>query len=309
MNGSRRWLRRFGLALGLVVAALTCLAVGILATAEWQYRAALRNPVTPPPAVATASPDPNAPVLILLHGAGLNGHMWDAVRRDLDPAWRVIALDLPGHGARRGEVFTLAGASAAVAAAARSVAPAPVVLVGDSLGGYSAMAAAAALPQEQLRGLMLGGSSSNFGWGKFPGHLKDMVVLRVMSTFIDDTRFVAKALPVFGVSEADAPAILAGGVSVAAVPASGRDLIGVDFRAKLAAIRQPVLIVNGSGDARALAEEASFVAAAPQGTTYRFENCEHGVSMRRPAEFAAQLNAFVRRVQSMPPTPAQAPKP
>lgn len=44
---------------------------------------------------------PTDPTLVLLHGATLNSHMWDAVRRDLNPKYRVIAPDLPGHGARR----------------------------------------------------------------------------------------------------------------------------------------------------------------------------------------------------------------
>lgn len=97
--------------------------------------------------------------------------MWDAVRRDLNPSYRVIALDLPGHGAHADGRFTLAAATAAVAAAARSVAPAPVLLVGDSLGGYTAMAAASAVPAKQLRGLMIGGASSNFGHAKLFGYL------------------------------------------------------------------------------------------------------------------------------------------
>ena len=44
---------------------------------------------------------PTDPTLVLLHGATLNSHIWDAVRRDLNPKYRVIAPDLPGHGARR----------------------------------------------------------------------------------------------------------------------------------------------------------------------------------------------------------------
>ena len=87
-----------------------------------------------------------SPVLILLHGATLNGRMWDPVRRYLDPAYRVIAPDLPGHGTRRNEPYTVEAAVAAAVAAAQSVAPAPVILVGDSLGGYTSIASASALP-------------------------------------------------------------------------------------------------------------------------------------------------------------------
>ncbi len=51
--------------------------------------------------------EPGAPTLILLHGATLNGRMWDPVRRALDPRWRVLTPDLPGHGARSAERYTL----------------------------------------------------------------------------------------------------------------------------------------------------------------------------------------------------------
>ena len=73
-----------------------------------------------------------APVLILLHGAGGNQAMWNPVRRHLDPRWRVVALDLPGHGSKSDGHFTLEGAVETVAAEVRRLAPARVVLVGDS---------------------------------------------------------------------------------------------------------------------------------------------------------------------------------
>ena len=39
--------------------------------------------------------------VVLVHGATLNGRSWDPVRRLVDPRFRVLAPDLPGHGARR----------------------------------------------------------------------------------------------------------------------------------------------------------------------------------------------------------------
>jgi pimeloyl-ACP methyl ester carboxylesterase len=84
-----------------------------------------------------------------------------------------------------------------------------------------------------------------------------------------------------------------------------RSLLLVDFKAKLAKIDQPVLVVNGTLDARAISQEAGFVAAAPHATAYHFENTLHGVSMRRSAEFAALVNDFAARALAAP----QPPKP
>ncbi|MES2959068.1 MAG: alpha/beta hydrolase [Pseudomonadota bacterium] len=301
-----RALRWLGLGLGGLVAAALLIVLGLAALAEWQrYRAPPRTaPLTfevlPSGASASASASASAPVLILLHGAGLNGHMWDAVRRHLDPRWRVIALDLPNHGSRRDEVFTLYAAVATVAEAARSVAPAPVLLVGDSLGGYTAMAAASALPREQLRGLVLAGSSGQRGIGQVFGYLQGLVFTRILSLRFSESEFAARALPIFGVSEADRPAITAAGVNTSAVPTAVRGLLFFDFRSALAAVEQPVLIVNGDLDRGAIEGEAALVAAARQATTYRFENTGHGVSMRRSAEFAAVVNDFAARTLLAP---------
>ena len=288
--------------LGLALA----VALAIVAVAEWNYRAAVRQPrVAQLPADAGAG-DAGRPVLILLHGAGLNGHMWDAVRRHLDPAWRVIALDLPGHGLRRDQPYSLEGASATIAAAARAVAPAPVLLVGDSLGGYSAIAAASALPATQLRGLVIAGSSANFdGAMQWPRYVKDIATITAMVAVVDQKDFANRALGLFGVAEADRAAIIAAGVHLPAVPQAGRALIHVDMRSRLAAIEAPVLIVNGAQDTRAVAQEASFVAAARHGTHYRFDDTGHGVSMRRPADFARVINDFARQHAARPaPGPA-----
>jgi pimeloyl-ACP methyl ester carboxylesterase len=282
----------FKILLGLV--ALLLLGVlALLAQAEWAWQHH-RAMVNPPRVEAPAG---QGPVLILLHGAGLNGRMWDAVRRELDPRWRVIALDLPGHGARLGEPFTLEAAAAAVQQAAEAVAPAPVILAGDSLGGYTAMAAASALPQAQLRGLVLGGSSGNFEPLEVFNYAGNVVLVKALLVFADEPVVLEKAMAKFGFTPADATAVLAAGGSIRAVPVAVRALMGEDFKSRLAAISQPVLIVNGSDDERAIAKEPDFIkglAHAPQ--VVHVQDCGHGVSIRRPRQFAAVLNGFAAQL-------------
>ncbi|MES2959073.1 MAG: alpha/beta hydrolase [Pseudomonadota bacterium] len=239
------------------------------------------------------------PVLILIHGATGNGRMWDAVRRHLDPRWRVIAPDLPGHGARRNETFTLQSAVETVAAAARAVAPAPVVVGGDSLGGYTALAAAAALPREQLKGLVLGGSTANMVGSALRSLKVRQCLVLGLGALLGEKRLakaLAKDLRKMGLSEEDIDATIAGGLNHRVFPQAVRALQGVDFRATLAAVEQPVLIVNGSKDKIFVEQEPSFLAAARQATSHRFEDCEHGVSLRRSREFAALVNAFVAKM-------------
>ena len=83
--------------------------------------------------------------LVLVHGSRLSASQWSpqTARLAADPALRdwleVVVPDLPGHGARSSEPFTLDRAVGAVAAAVEAdPAVECVVLAGHSLGGYVA---------------------------------------------------------------------------------------------------------------------------------------------------------------------------
>jgi pimeloyl-ACP methyl ester carboxylesterase len=244
---------------------------------------------------------PTTPVLILIHGATGNGRMWDAVRRHLDPRWRVLAPDLPGHGARRGEAFTLQAAVDTIAELARSVAPAPVVLAGDSLGGYTALASAAALPRQQLLGLVLAGCTANMVGGALRSLLIRQMLVLGLGGLLGEARLgrlLAKDLRKMGIADEDIQATIDGGLNHSAFPQAVQALRDIDFRPRLAAVEQPVLVVNGSKDKIFVDQEASFLAVARHATSHRFADCEHGVSLRRSREFAHLLNDFVGKLQA-----------
>jgi pimeloyl-ACP methyl ester carboxylesterase len=84
--------------------------------------------------------------ILFLHGGGLNGHTWDVVCDLLRPDFRCIALDLRGHGdsdwAPDGD-YRLQAHIRDIRHVIGSVAAAPLVLVGMSLGGLVGLAAAA----------------------------------------------------------------------------------------------------------------------------------------------------------------------
>lgn len=247
--------------------------------------------------------DPTAPpVLILIHGATMNGQMWAPVRRHLPPGLRVLAPDLPGHGARRGERFTLAGAVATVVEAARSVPDSPVVLAGDSLGGYMALAAASALPRRQLRELLVGGCTGNIeGFAMMSHFIPKTWLFKTLLALMGEDKLVASLsgkvramLAEAGVAAEDAETIVAAGLSASVFEQAVAALRGVDFRANLAAVEQPVLLLNGDQDHVMIRQEAAFLAAARQGAVQRW-NCQHGVSLLRSREFAALLAAAAQR--------------
>ncbi len=95
------------------------------------------------------------PAMTLLHGAGLNAHTWDGTLLAL--ARDALALDLPGHGEsewRDDFDYRPATNAAAVAEVLDAVDAGPQLVVGHSLGGFTAVALAAARP-ELVAGIVL----------------------------------------------------------------------------------------------------------------------------------------------------------
>jgi pimeloyl-ACP methyl ester carboxylesterase len=119
---------------------------------SWSERVLVRDGVR---LVARDFGGPNAPV-VLLHGLAGNAGEWDMAAEQLSPRYRVVALDQRGHGAserRPADVSRAAFVADVVALIEQSGLHRPV-LVGQSLGGHTAMLTAAAHPG-LLRALVL----------------------------------------------------------------------------------------------------------------------------------------------------------
>lgn len=102
-------------------------------------------------------------LLVLVHGSRLGHTQWAPQVPLLGEEFDLLRPDLPGHGSRVGEPFTLDRAVGALAEAIdgprRGRPPGKVILVGHSLGGYAAMAYAGLFPR-RLDGLVLIGSAA-----------------------------------------------------------------------------------------------------------------------------------------------------
>ena len=80
---------------------------------------------------------PDAPVLLLVHGTGAATHSWRTLAPLLAQDFRVLALDLPGHGFTDPlppNRLSLPGMAAALADLLRHLGVAPAIVVGHSAG-------------------------------------------------------------------------------------------------------------------------------------------------------------------------------
>lgn len=95
-------------------------------------------------------------VVILLHGFLGSHEIWKTTADNLSKSYRVIAVDLPGHGASPcyGYVHSMELMAKCVKAVVDSLKLKKYVIIGHSMGGYAGLAFADLFP-DNLKGLCL----------------------------------------------------------------------------------------------------------------------------------------------------------
>lgn len=99
--------------------------------------------------------------LVFLHGFLENSSMWNDLKKSLLPSYRVITIDLLGHGKTPciGYVHTMEDMANAVDAVLKKLRIRKPILIGHSMGGYVALAYAEK-NQNNIKGFCLMNSTS-----------------------------------------------------------------------------------------------------------------------------------------------------
>jgi pimeloyl-ACP methyl ester carboxylesterase len=229
--------------------------------------------------------------IVLLHGIRVSRTMWRPVEDRLDhPSY---AVDLPGHGTRRGERFTLDAATQAVADAIDAVGGRALV-AGLSMGGYVAIAAAERFP-ERVAGLVAIGCTA---------HRTAMFwAYRVAAGLAGRLPRQADKLSAFGFWRALPPdaaqAVLDGGFACEAMSDVVRAIAGHDQLAALRAYPGKVWLVNGERDPFR-ADERMFLAACRDGRLVHLPRTGHVTALADPDRLARLLDDAAGSVQAMP---------
>ena len=240
----------------------------------------------------TATGRPDAPAIVFLHGTRLSRAAWTPQLDALGDEFRAIALDLPGHGARAAERFTLDRATDVVVAAIRErAAGGRAVVVGLSLGGYVAMTLAARSP-ELIRGLLIAGASAEpAGIRVLAFRTLAAAMARVEQPSLDRlTAWFFRARYPAAVAEP----IVAGGFWSAGGAVALRALFDERFVPRLAAYGGPVLILNGEYDLLFRLSAPTFAAAAKDARRVVLAGALHLSNLDRPTAFNHVVRDFAR---------------
>jgi pimeloyl-ACP methyl ester carboxylesterase len=224
-----------------------------------------------------------APV-ILVHGLRTSASLWrhqvdELIARGI-PA---VAIDLPGHGTRIGERFTLEAALQSIddAVSAAEASGSQPYLVGFSLGGYLAIEWVARNPGRVV-GLLAAACAT-------VPHPIVMHTWRVLAKGIHAFPDRGRALNDFAVRlfvpQPGATDVIAGGVALEVMDDVLLSLLTLRPVERLGEIDVPVLFVNGRFD-HVRAHARRYLAATRNARLVTIPGASHMVSVVRPVEFA-----------------------
>jgi 3-oxoadipate enol-lactonase len=229
--------------------------------------------------------------------------MWEHVTPALAAAgYRVVAVDLPGHGAAAkpsapGAAWSVEDLAAGAAGALDAAGVGPAALVGFSLGGAVALALALAAPA-RAAALVLADTSAWMGPGA-PALFGDRAVLveaRGVEALVEPAigRWFT---PEFAAARPDVVARCAARLrenDPAGYAAACRSLATLDLRGRLGEVRCPALVLVGDRDqATPLAMARGLEAGIPGARLEVLGPSGHLVTEECPDPFAGALLAFL----------------
>jgi len=228
--------------------------------------------------------------------------MWHHQLAGLADAFRVVAMDLPGHGALADVPFRLADASALVGSMIDDVGGGRAIVVGQSLGGYVGMDLAARRP-DQVAGLVLANATAEPRAiaRRAPGTVGTYLVGAAAERLRARGAEGGRGEPLDG-RDPDSP-----GADGSDPPATNGWLFKGGTRAMVAALREafiprlatypgPTLLINGEDDHLFRRGELAFLAAAADGRLEVIPGCAHLVNEDQPAAFNAAVRRFATQV-------------
>jgi pimeloyl-ACP methyl ester carboxylesterase len=254
--------------------------------------------------------NPQGPVIVLVHGYSASLEAWEAWVRRL-PEFRVITLDLPGHGltrAPRDYHGTVDGFADLVDDVAQRLNAGRYVVGGNSLGGAVAWDLALRRP-EHLRGLVLVDAA---GWPR-PGGTGERPVLisllagnpigRAIARDLESRPLVRQGLiAAYNDPNLVTPAVVGRYMDLSRGPGHRDILLTIDNRPAQAvdagaflAIHAPTLVLHGEADRIVpVADGRRFATGIPGARLITYPGVGHLPMEQIPDQSATDLRQFLQ---------------
>jgi pimeloyl-ACP methyl ester carboxylesterase len=240
----------------------------------------------------------SGPPLVLVHGAGPGSVMWDAITDRFTDRRTVVLPDLAGSDPARddGSPLTIEALANQVIAVIEDLGPAPVDLLGFSLGAPTATAAAALRPDLVRRLIPVAGFANS----------EDVYLRQLMSLWLTLTGS-PEGFARLGTVTSASPAFLnrigedgAEQLHGFMRPTDGMlrqlDLVRrVDIRNLLTKIEAPTLVIGCTADQTVPVENHRELAKGITDSEYTELDAGHVVMMEQPDEFVRLVRDFLDR--------------
>jgi pimeloyl-ACP methyl ester carboxylesterase len=271
--------------------------------------------------------NPDGPTVVLVHGLGGSHLNWDLLAPLLTPHGRVYAIDLPGFG-RSEPAGRKASVQANVAVVKRfvdEVAGAPVVLVGNSMGGMISILVAGERPDAISSLVLLDPAVPG------PRRALDPLVALMFAVYaipLVGERFLAKRRARTSIRERVIETLKLCGVDPDTVPSTvidrsvtlldeRADVEGMDkaflvaarsllkllvdprrYRKAMSSLRLPVLLVHGDRDRLVPVAAARDIARRHPAWRYlELAGVGHVPQLQKPQELAAAMVGWLAEIQ------------
>lgn len=236
----------------------------------------------------------NAHAIVFLHGMRVSRRMWQPQIEVLAAEFRVIAVDLPGHGALRGEPFHVERFVAQIAGIVDEEANGRALVVGLSLGGYMAMEFGERHPRKAAGLVIASASVEPRGWHNIPYRILFEVMDKVPERFLGALN---RALFLFVYGKKRAKPLIDPGFFMRGGAAGIREVMNRKFVPRLAAYPGPVLLLNGAMDLGFRMHEKRFLAATKQGRLEVIPRAFHIANIDQPEAFSDAVRRFARSLE------------
>ncbi|KAA0960721.1 alpha/beta hydrolase [Microbacterium sp. ANT_H45B] len=233
--------------------------------------------------------------IVLVHGIRTSATMWRSqlafLREQGIPA---VAVDLPGHGSRMAEDFTLHEALHTIDVAVRDAATrGPVLLVGHSMGGLLCLAYVGGADAPRVAGLIAASCTS---LPRGAGLAAYRAIARAVDRLPDRGMWITARILEATIPEETRSDFAAGGYALDTQDTALRTLAALDLATAVSRIDVPLWFVNGQWD-QLRVNEALFRRLAPHADLIVVPRTTHLVTAMRPQIFNAVLRLAIATIE------------